>query len=73
MARVFVPRAIDNSKSSTRRVRSRLEDSTFLGALFLAPAVAYIIILVGIPFGLALAFSVSDVTVGDTSLDFVGL
>ncbi|MDT8306632.1 MAG: sugar ABC transporter permease [Anaerolineae bacterium] len=44
-----------------------------LGVLFLAPAVLYIILLVGIPFFLAIAFSVSDVTVGDTSLDFVGL
>jgi multiple sugar transport system permease protein len=43
-----------------------------LGVLFLAPAVLYIILLVGIPFFLAIAFSLSDVTVGDTSLDFVG-
>jgi multiple sugar transport system permease protein len=50
-----------------------MEDPAFLGALFLTPAVAYIIILVGIPFVLALAFSVTDVTVGNTSLDFVGL
>jgi multiple sugar transport system permease protein len=35
--------------------------------------VAYIVILVGIPFILAIAFSVTDVTVGDTSLDYVGL
>jgi multiple sugar transport system permease protein len=73
MARVFVPQAIDNRKSSTRSLRSRVEDPALLGALFLTPAVAYIIILVGIPFALALAFSVTDVTVGDTSLDFVGL
>lgn len=44
-----------------------------LGALFLAPAVIYIIGLVGIPFILAIAFSMSDATVGDASLDFVGL
>lgn len=44
-----------------------------LGPLFLAPAVIYIIALVGIPFFLAIAFSMSDVTVGDTTLDFVGL
>jgi multiple sugar transport system permease protein len=35
--------------------------------------VIYIIALVGIPFILAIAFSLADVTVGDTSLDFVGL
>ncbi|MFW6097586.1 MAG: carbohydrate ABC transporter permease [Chloroflexota bacterium] len=44
-----------------------------LGALFLAPAILYIIGLVGIPFFLAIAFSMSDATVGDASLDFIGL
>jgi multiple sugar transport system permease protein len=54
--------------------RRYLTDSErFLGPLFLAPAVLYIVLLVGIPFFLAIAFSLSDVTVGDTSLDFVGL
>lgn len=43
-----------------------------LGVVFLAPAVIYIVALVGIPFFLAIAFSMSDVTVGNTSLDFVG-
>ncbi len=45
----------------------------FLGPLFLAPAVIYIVLLVGFPFLLAIAFSLSDVTVGDTSLEFDGL
>lgn len=45
----------------------------FLGSLFLAPAVIYILLLVGFPFILAIAFSLSDVTVGDTSLIFDGL
>ncbi|RPI82340.1 MAG: sugar ABC transporter permease [Chloroflexi bacterium] len=44
-----------------------------LGPLFLLPAVIYIVALVGVPFIIALAFSFSDVTVGNTSLDFVGL
>ncbi|MDX1686803.1 MAG: sugar ABC transporter permease [Candidatus Promineifilaceae bacterium] len=44
-----------------------------LGALFLGPAVLYIIGLVGVPFFLAIAFSLSDATVGDASLDFIGL
>ena len=44
-----------------------------LGPLFLLPAVVYIIALVGIPFLIALAYSFSDVTVGNTSLDFAGL
>ncbi|MGB3714652.1 MAG: sugar ABC transporter permease [Candidatus Promineifilaceae bacterium] len=44
-----------------------------MGTVFLAPAVLYILLLVAVPFGLAIAFSLSDVTVGDTSLDYVGL
>lgn len=43
-----------------------------LGFLFLAPAVLYIIGLVGIPFFLAIAFSLSDATIGDASLDIIG-
>lgn len=45
----------------------------FLGTVFLLPAVLYIVALVGVPFFMAIAFSLADVTVGDTSLDFVGL
>ncbi len=58
-----------------KRGRSlRVADSEgLLGSLFLLPAVLYIAGLVGIPFIIAIAFSVSDVTVGDTSIDFVGL
>ncbi len=44
-----------------------------LGPLLLIPAVVYIIALVGIPFIIALAYSVTDVTTGNTTLDFVGL
>lgn len=44
-----------------------------LGTAFLLPAVAYILVLVGLPTAIALAFSLTDVTVGDTTLDFVGL
>lgn len=44
-----------------------------LGPLFLLPAVVYILALVGIPFIIALLYSISDVTAGNTSLDFVGL
>jgi multiple sugar transport system permease protein len=40
--------------------------------LFLLPSVVYIVALVGLPFVLAIALSVSDVTTGDTSFDFAG-
>ena len=53
--------------------RNLLERDGVLGPLLLAPAVLYIIALVAIPFFLAIAYSVSDVTIGDPSYDFVGL
>jgi multiple sugar transport system permease protein len=53
--------------------RTLADREGFLGAVFLAPAVIYIVALVAFPFFLAIAFSVSDVTVGDFSYDFVGL
>lgn len=60
------------------RVRARdwrhlTDDAGLLGSLFLAPAVLYIVALVGLPFVLAIVFSVTDVTIGDTTLDFIGL
>src|SRR5262245_64294453 len=45
---------------------------SFLGPIMLAPAVLYIVLLVGVPFVIAIAYSVSDVTVGDQSIDWVG-
>ena len=56
-----------------RQTRFLLDREGFLGTIFLLPAVVYIVALVGIPFVLAIAFSLTDVTVGDTSFDFVGL
>jgi multiple sugar transport system permease protein len=44
-----------------------------LAWVFLLPAVIFIVALVGIPFLLAIAFSFSDVTAGDPSIDWVGL
>jgi len=54
-------------------LRSLADSERMLGGLFLSPAVIYIIGLVAVPFFVAIAFSLSDVTVGDTSLDFVGI
>ncbi len=59
---------------STAGARVRLADrESFLAPLFLLPAVVYIIGLVVVPFFLAIAFSLTDVTAGDPSLDWVGL
>lgn len=55
------------------QARARLADrDSVIAPLFLLPAVVYIIALVLIPFGLAIAFSFTDVTAGDPSLDWVG-
>jgi multiple sugar transport system permease protein len=50
-----------------------LDREGFLGPLMLLPAGVYIASLVAIPFFLAITFSVSDITVGDPSFDFVGM
>ncbi|MGQ0716391.1 MAG: carbohydrate ABC transporter permease [Pseudonocardiales bacterium] len=57
-----------------RSQRPRLADNDdALALLLLAPSVVYIIALVGFPFVLAIAFSLSDVTGGDPSFDWAGL
>jgi len=54
--------------------RRRLADRDgALAWIFLLPSVVYIVALVAVPFFLAISFSVSDVTAGDPSYDFVGL
>lgn len=55
------------------RLRYLTDREGVLGPLFLMPAVVYIVALVGVPFFLAIAFSLSNVSVGDTSLNYVGL
>ncbi|HSS46819.1 MAG TPA: sugar ABC transporter permease [Burkholderiales bacterium] len=49
-----------------------LEEEKWLGRLMLAPAVIYIVALVGFPFLLAIYYSLSDATVGSQTLHFVG-
>jgi multiple sugar transport system permease protein len=44
-----------------------------LAWVFLMPSVVYILVLVAVPFVLAIGFSLSDVTTGDPSFDWVGL
>lgn len=56
------------------RARGGLVDSeTWLGRLMLAPAIAYIFLLVGVPFLLALYYSLTNVTITGRHADFVGL
>ena len=49
-----------------------LDNRRAVGIMFLAPALLYILLLVGLPFLLAIAFGFSDVTVGNTDLNFIG-
>ena len=44
-----------------------------LAPLMIAPAILYIVLLVGIPFFMAIYLSLSDATTGDPNLSFVGL
>ena len=55
------------------RLRHVLDSELWLGRFMIAPAVLYIIALVGFPFLLALFYSVSNVTVGSVDVKFVGL
>lgn len=56
-----------------RRRRYLLDRDAVLAPLLLLPSILYILALVAIPFFLAIAYSLSDVTVGDPSFDYVGL
>lgn len=55
------------------RGRYWLDRENVLAPVLLLPAVIYIIALVGIPLVMAVLYSLSDVSVGDQSIDFVGL
>ena len=55
------------------RRRYLFDRDSVLAPIMLLPSVVYILALVAIPFFLAIAYSLSDVTVGDPSFDYVGL
>ena len=50
-----------------------LDSEKWLGPLMIGPAVLYIVLVVGFPFFLSLFYSVSSVTAGSRTLEFVGL
>ncbi|HWC75389.1 MAG TPA: sugar ABC transporter permease [Gemmatimonadales bacterium] len=52
--------------------RALADRENVLGALMLAPALAYVLLLVGVPFVLAIALSFSTATAGSLSLNWVG-
>src|SRR5256886_17210420 len=66
------PAAADLAR--TRRPTIPIVDSErWLGPLLIGPAVIYIFLLVGVPFFMALYYSVSNTTTGGGTMGFVGL
>jgi multiple sugar transport system permease protein len=55
------------------RYRFLLDRRDVLGGIFVAPAILYVLLLVGLPFLLAVYYSVSAYTIYDPSWRFVGL
>ena len=56
-----------------RRNRFFFDNERWLGPLLIGPAVLYIVLLVGLPFFMALYYSVSNTTTGGGTMGFVGL
>ena len=52
---------------------SLLDSRRLMGFAFLAPAVIYIVLLIGVPFFTAFTYSLSDATVGNTDFRYAGL
>jgi multiple sugar transport system permease protein len=70
---VSEPGGRSHQLNTVRRKRYLLDRDGVLAPLMLLPSIVYIVALVAIPFFLAIAYSLSDVTVGDPSFDYVGL
>ncbi|MEK7366473.1 MAG: hypothetical protein AAB195_00790, partial [candidate division NC10 bacterium] len=65
--------ALAVTQARRSRLSFLLDREEWLGPLMIGPAILYIVLLLGFPFFLALYYSVSDITVGSRSLNFVGL
>ncbi len=66
-----------NSVEGTFRIRNQhlsffFDNEKVLGFLMIAPAVVYILALVGLPLVLAFVYSFSDITIGSSDYGFVG-
>ncbi len=62
-----------NKQEFTGRFRHIWDQERVIAPLLIAPAILYIAALVGIPFFMAIYYSLSDATIGDPTLNFVGL
>jgi len=56
--------AAANRAHNQRRAVSLLDSERWLGPLLIGPAILYIVLLVGVPFFMALYYSISDTTTG---------
>ncbi len=65
--------AAANPVRAQRRAGSIFDREGWLGPLLIGPAILYIVLLVGIPFFMALYYSVSNTTAGSETMAFVGL
>ena len=59
--------------SAWQSFREKIEQEKILGFIFIAPAMAVIVLLVAYPFVIAISLSVSDAWAGATDYAFVGL
>jgi multiple sugar transport system permease protein len=57
----------------TNHTQRFADNEKWLGRVMIAPAIVYIVALVGFPFFLALYYSVSNITVGSREMSFIGL
>ena len=68
-----IPPAATHLSRNPEPAGSIVDSERWLGPLLIGPAVLYILLLVGLPFLMALYYSVSDTTTGGETLRFVGL
>lgn len=72
-SRVETATATGDLARSPRRAMPIIDSERWLGPLLIGPAVLYIVLLVGLPFLMAIYYSVSNTTTGGGTLGFVGL
>jgi len=65
--------AAQSSFAEQKRGVAILDSERWLGPLLIAPAILYIFLLIGVPFFMALYYSVSNTTTGGGTMGFVGL
>ena len=63
----------DSVPKAASRFRFILDRRDVLGSIFVAPAILYVLLLVGVPFLMAVYYSVSAYTIYDPTWQFVGL